>query len=665
MSTDTAHRPATPTPDTRAAALSSGSLPGLVAVMLVVGGLAAVLMGLLATPALGDQGLFTRVTYPLARAVFDVAAVITLGTCVFTAFALPLDGPAARRAAGLVVTSAMTWAVAAAACLILGASDVAGVPLSQPGFGTVLIQFATSVEVGQLMLWSLGLVMVLTVVLVLLAPKPRVFGWGAGLSAVALIPTALSGHAAGPGHEIVGSSWWLHALGLGAWVGGLVALTLLRRDLAEPLEPIRRYSALAGWGFGFVAFSGVAGSIPRLTSPSDLVGTGYGRLLVLKAVLIIALGLAGWWHRRRTIAQLADGTPAPFWRLVAVEALVMGAATGLAVVLGRSAPPVPEELSPNPGPAEIATGQVLPPPINLTRLITGITWDVLWIVACLVLLVTYLWAVRKLHRRGDKWPVHRTILWVVGCLVLLYITCGGIALYGRLYFSVHMFDHMALSMIGPPFLVMGAPITLLLRATSARHDGSRGLREWVLAVVHSGWVTFFSHPVVAALNFAGSLIIFYYSNLFGLALTTHLGHELMMLHFTAAGYLFVDSMIGVDPAPNRLPFPMRILVLFVTMAFHAFFAVSLMSTDVLLEARYFSSLGLGIDALADQKDGGAITWGVGEIPTLILAILVGVAWARSDGRASRRADRAADRDGDAELARYNAMLAEIRRQDEA
>lgn len=664
MSTDTSRPTAPSAGAARPARLSDRSLPGLVLVALVVGGVAAVLMGLLVTPTLGDQGLFTRVTYPLARAVFDVAAVLTLGTAALAGFALPMEGAAARKAARILIASAMTWGVAAAACLVLAASDVAGLPVTHPAFGTVLVEFATTVEVGRLALWTLGLVMLLTLVLALVPNRAALFGWGAALSAVALIPTALSGHAAGPGHEIVGSAWWLHGLGLGVWVGGLVALTLVRRELAEPLAPIRRYSALAGGGFALVAFSGVAGTIPRMSSVADLVTTGYGRLLVLKTLLIVVLGVAGWWHRRRTIGQLADGRPTPFWRLVAVEALVMGAATGLGVVLGRSAPPVPEELSPNPSPAEMVTGEPLPPPFTFSRLFTEITWDVLWIAACFVLLAAYLWGVRTLRHRGDTWPVHRTVLWVVGCLLLLYITCGGIAVYGRIYFSVHMFDHMALSMLAPPFLVLGAPITLLLRATRVRRDGSRGLREWVLGLVHSRWVRVLSHPVVAALNFAGSLVVFYYSNLFGLALTTHLGHELMMVHFTAAGYLFVESMIGVDPAPHRLSYPLRIIVLFVTMAFHAFFAISLMSTDVLLEAEYFSSLGLGIDALADQKDGGAITWGVGEIPTLILAILVGVSWARSDGRASRRADRAADRDGNADLARYNEMLAAMHRRDQ-
>jgi putative copper resistance protein D len=232
-----------------------------------------------------------------------------------------------------------------------------------------------------------------------------------------------------------------------------------------------------------------------------------------------------------------------------------------------------------------------------------------------------------------------------------------------LFFSLHMLGHMALSMVVPPLLVFGAPVTLLLRALPVRRDGSRGPREWLLAVMESRYVKVITHPVFAGVMFTGSLVAFYYSSLFGLALRTHAGHELMMVHFLLAGYLFTFAVIGVDPAPVRLGYAFRLLLLFITMAFHAFFAVGLMSQETLLQGSYFSSLGWGIDALADQKNGGAIAWGVGDGPTLLLAVVLALQWARSDERLARRRDRAADRDGDAELRKYNEMLAELARRD--
>ena len=67
------------------------------------------------------------------------------------------------------------------------------------------------------------------------------------------------------------------------------------------------------------------------------------------------------------------------------------------------------------------------------------------------------------------------------------------------------------------------------------------------------------------------------------------------------------------------------------------------------------------DPLQDTLLGGQIAWGVGEIPTLIVLIVIAVQWARSDERDAKRLDRQADRDGDSELAAYNEHLARLGR----
>jgi cytochrome c oxidase assembly factor CtaG len=241
------------------------------------------------------------------------------------------------------------------------------------------------------------------------------------------------------------------------------------------------------------------------------------------------------------------------------------------------------------------------------------------------------------------------------------LTNGGLSTYERFVFSAHMMLHMALTMVVPLLLVPAAPITLALRAIRRRTDGSRGGREWLLSAVHSRFATFLTHPVVAAVLFAGSLLAFYYTPLFRWATTDHIGHEWMTAHFLLSGYLFVQSLIGVDPVKLRFPYPLRLLVLLATMAFHAFFGLSLILGNGLLLADWYGALGWGTDALADQKIGGAIAWSVGELPTVALAIVVAASWSKSDDRDSKRLDRAADRGGDADLKAYNDMLARLDR----
>ena len=268
-------------------------------------------------------------------------------------------------------------------------------------------------------------------------------------------------------------------------------------------------------------------------------------------------------------------------------------------------------------------------------------------------------ALQQLARRGDRWPVLRAVPFLLGLALLAYVTSGGLAAYDRVTFSAHMVGHMLLAMGVPPLLVLGAPATLALRVLPARTDGTRGAREWLLAVLHSPVLRVLSFPPVAAVVFAGSLIAFYYTGLFDLALTTHVGHELMSVHFLLAGYLFASVLIGVDPGPARPGYPLRLLLLFATMAFHAFFGIALLQGTTVLQKPFFAAVGRpwGAGLGADQLAGGGRAWALGEVPTLLIVLVLIMQWSGSDDREARRLDRAADRDGDAELVAYNAMLA--------
>jgi cytochrome c oxidase assembly factor CtaG len=216
-------------------------------------------------------------------------------------------------------------------------------------------------------------------------------------------------------------------------------------------------------------------------------------------------------------------------------------------------------------------------------------------------------------------------------------------------------------MVAPILMVLAAPVTLALRTLTPRRDDTLGPRELLQGLVHSRFLAVIGNPVAAAGIFFGSLVVFYYSPLFELALRTHTGHVLMTTHFLLSGYLFVWVLIGVDPGPRRWSPVLLLVVLFGTVSFHAFFGVALTSGTTLLAPTFFQGLHVRwvADLLADQQSGGAVAWGVGELPTLILALLVARAWVHSDGAETRRLDRQADRDDDAALKAYNAHLASI------
>jgi putative copper resistance protein D len=359
---------------------------------------------------------------------------------------------------------------------------------------------------------------------------------------------------------------------------------------------------------------------------------------------------------------MREGRDGAFRRLLAGEVVVMATVIGVAVALATTAPPVSETDAPEQwSPGEVVAGFPVPAEPTLAGWLTGWQPDVLWLVVAAAAAYGYVAGYRRLRRRGDAWPVARLILFLAGLALLTWVTSGGPAVYGRWAFSTHMFQHMLLAMFVPMLLVGGAPILLALRSLQPRRDGSRGPREWILAVVHSPVSRFLTHPVVAAAIFVVGMAAFYYSPLFSLSLRTHLGHELMIVHFLATGYLFAWVMYGADPGTRPVPYPFKLILLFATMAFHALFGVAIAQGDVLLAPDYFVPVAAdrswGEDLLDDQRLGAAWAWGLGEIPMFAHAIIVAVLWARSDAREARRTDRRADRDGDAAHEAYNAYLA--------
>jgi putative copper resistance protein D len=611
------------------------------------------------------------------------------------------EHPAFARAVQIATGGAVAWTLSAIAVLVLTHSDLVGQPLSgSADYTNQLVFFMTNLDVGRAWLTT---VIIAAVVATLLFAVRSLTGLALTglLAVVGLVPMALIGHSASSNdHEGAINSLFLHLVGASLWVGGIGVLALLGRTLAggphAAVSPaggrpgggssgsraagvvratdateatLRRFSALALFAFLLVVASGVVNALIRLPSLNDLFASAYGQIILAKATLAVVLGGIGFMHRQWVIPQLGRGASARrvLWQLIGVEAVIMGAVSGLAVALSRSAPPQPTTYAADASPAFILTGYELPPELTPSRWLTEWRADWLWVAVALFAAVTYVLGMIKVARRGDSWPWYRALPWFAGLVVLTYITSGPPAVYGRVLFSAHMVDHMMLTMVAPLFLVLGSPVTLALKALAPRRDGSRGLREWLLVFVHSKWSQLVTHPLFAAANFAGSIILFYYSDLFGYAMRDHVGHELMNLHFTLTGYIFVLTMIGSDPLPRRLPYPMRLVLLLATMAFHAFFGVSIMGSDILLEPTYFGNLGRawGPSAIADQQTGGGIAWGIGEIPTLVVAIGVAVMWSRSDARETRRRDRAADRNHDADLEAYNAMFTRLKERDRA
>ncbi|EPH46832.1 hypothetical protein STRAU_0104 [Streptomyces aurantiacus JA 4570] len=299
------------------------------------------------------------------------------------------------------------------------------------------------------------------------------------------------------------------------------------------------------------------------------------------------------------------------------------------------------------------------PPFTLGRGLEP-SADPFFLIGCLVALALYGWGVVRLVRRGDKWPVGRTVSFVVGVLTILLVMCTKLNDYGMVLFSVHMVQHMIISMLSPILLLMGAPITLALRALPVAGRGRKGPRELLLALLHSRYVRIITHPAFTIPLFIASLYALYFTPLFDTLMGSKAGHIGMMVHFLAVGLVFFWPIMGVDPGPHRPGYLMRMLELFAGMPFHAFFGIALMmASEPMIDTYKNPPASLGVEALADQNAAGGIAWAFSEIPSVLVLLALLFQWYRSDQREGRRKDRAADRDGDKELEAYNAYLASL------
>ena len=455
------------------------------------------------------------------------------------------------------------------------------------------------------------------------------------ISIIAIAAPALESHSvSGGSHALATGSMLLHVIGLSLWVGGLFALTFIPID--DRKIAIQRFSVMALWAAIVVVLSGAVNAWARLNF-KDAWDTTYARVIILKALLAAVLIFIGYLHKKN-LAQKSEINWAILTRLIGYEVALMAAITAIGIWLSVNASP------------DRIVEPVIPAEPTITRILLAVA--------------LYIKGVVILRARGDAWPVGRTVAFALGISAIDFATSGGLGVYAMYSFEYHMIAHMTLGMIAPIGLVLGAPITLALRTLpQGRTKEERGPRGILLALLHSRYGMIITHPVIALILFDGSLFVLYFTDLFGTLMASHAGHLLMNLHFIAVGFLFFMIIVGIDPNPRRVHHLLRIVILFATMAIHAFFSIALLATTTLVDKGFYATQGapwlLG-DFLADQRSGGSVSWAMGEIPIILALVATFIQWMREDAKETRRIDRNEERMAamgeDDELAQYNSYL---------
>jgi putative copper resistance protein D len=278
-------------------------------------------------------------------------------------------------------------------------------------------------------------------------------------------------------------------------------------------------------------------------------------------------------------------------------------------------------------PAQILTAWAFQPLVLLPAVVAG------WL---------YVAGVRTVDRRypGARWPRARMAWFLSGLGTILIALESPVDVYAEVFLWVHMIQHILLSMVAPPLLLLGMPITLALRALPRA-----GGRRRVLVVLHSPVVKLLAYPSVAWLLFVGVLVGVHFSPLYEASLERPLVHDVEHLLFLGSGLLFWWPVVGRDAAPWRMSHPLRMLYLFLAGPVNTFVALAIYSASSLLYPFYGRvARTYGMSPLDDQHWGGAVMWVTGDLMLLVSVVLVAAAWARHERLEEVRLDARLDRE---------------------
>ena len=576
-------------------------------------------------------------------------AVLVIGLLISLAFLLPenqgrLEQSASTTLQGLRIVSGL-WFFISIGYLLSSLAEIFGSGIGEILKVNILQSFITQITLGKLLAYQVIVALIVFIFSNLIKKNG---------GALALLILALSGivaplfqsHSSSQGsHSLAIGSLVIHVIALSFWLGSVIALKVMPSELQN--FAFSRVSVIALWSSLSVVLTGIANAWTRLRLSQDWF-TGYGALISLKIVLTLLV----FFIASRVRKNLSVNT------LVAFEIGIMAAILGIGSILNRFTPVERGEIEFDR--IRELVGISMPSEPTLSRVFFEYEANGLALGALIFVTALYIRGVVALARRGDRWPVGRTISFAIGISLLDYATSGGLGLYSHFSFQYHMISHMVLSMIAPIAIILSAPITLALRTLPIGRDKSeRGIRGMLIQTLHSRPSRVITHPVSALVIFDGSLFALYFTPLFSNLMSGHFGHLIMNFHFIAAGLLFFHVIVGIDPNPRKVHHLVRVVILLAAMSIHAFFSIALMSANELIDGGFYQLLDRpwATDLISDQKVGAAIGWAMGEIPIVIALVATFIQWVRSDAREAKRADRRSNTD----LAEYNAYLEQLSR----
>ena len=248
-------------------------------------------------------------------------------------------------------------------------------------------------------------------------------------------------------------------------------------------------------------------------------------------------------------------------------------------------------------------------------------WDWHWhpelYAGLLLLAVLYLLFVGPLRGRLVQAELIRPSRWQVvsfmaGVLIMLFALAGPLhELSDNYLFSAHMAQHMIMTLVVPPLLLLGTPGWLL--------------RPLVAPVMVMKLSRFLTMPLVAFVLFNSVFALWHFPLFYEGALHGHVFHILEHLIFMATAVIVWWPVLSPLPELPRIAYPAQMLYLiFLSISQTPLFAVITFSNDVLYSFYATAPRVWDISPLADQQLGGIImkvTWLTVFLPAICTVFL--------------------------------------------
>jgi putative membrane protein len=249
----------------------------------------------------------------------------------------------------------------------------------------------------------------------------------------------------------------------------------------------------------------------------------------------------------------------------------------------------------------------------------------------------YAAGIRSGARRGRPTGAAARLAFWTGLATVMLALLSPIDAYAEFSFTVHMLQHLLLTLVAAPLLVVGEPVGVALRGLAARPA------RRLAAVLRSRPVRWMSSPVVGWLCFVGVPVAVHLSGFFDLALRSAGWHAAEHALWVGAALIYWWPIVGADPNPHPVGYPARILSLLLAMPAMSFLALAIYASSTPLAPTYAAlPPPWGPAALDDQADAAVVMWVGGNLILVGAMLLVAASWKRHEDESQRKLEARED-----------------------